>query len=488
MTQVIFIALVVVLIVHDGFPVFPVLDPGPRGALLLAVLPLAAVCAAAWLVTAWCCRRLDARGNPRIVLLADRAMSLSRVAVLIVHAAAVLLFGWLDTVRWAIGGNMVLVDEAAALMPAVGSIVFGWWCYASIDRRLREAVLIRSLDEGAPVHRSPTRAGFVLDQVRHHALLVLVPLACIGAWTEAMDRLTGSGRPAWIDASLWEPVAGALQFLGVLVVLVLAPLVPRYLWDTTPLGTGPMRDRLEALCRKQGVRCRNILVWRTHGGMLNGAVIGLAPSLRYILLTDALLEELGEREIEAVMAHEVAHARRHHIPWLMATMIASIGLTWAALTYASLAATAWLAPAASGPAEPLMLVLSLSASIAAGLMIVGFVSRRFEWQADAFAVQHLSGLRDASGKPRTTLIEPEAVTAMAGALGAVAALNHIPPGRFSWRHGSIAHRQKLLYDLIGRDANTLTIDRVAAAIKIAAAIGVLAFIALVAFDPSIAAS
>src|SRR5690606_31987071 len=65
------------------------------------------------------------------------------------------------------------------------------------------------------------------------------------------------------------------------------------------------------------VRFREVLLWRTFGGMVNAAVMGMLAPLRYILLSDALLEHLPAEQVEAVMAHEVAHIRKRHLVWLL---------------------------------------------------------------------------------------------------------------------------------------------------------------------------
>jgi len=54
---------------------------------------------------------------------------------------------------------------------------------------------------------------------------------------------------------------------------------------------------------------------------------------------------------------------------------------------------------------------------------------------------------------------------MAGALESVAALNHIPKRRWTWRHGSIAGRQQAIGFLIGHAIDDLPIDKTAKAIK-----------------------
>lgn len=126
--------------------------------------------------------------------------------------------------------------------------------------------------------------------------------------------------------------------------------------------------------------------------------------------------------------------------------------------------------------------LLMIGSLTLGLLGFGFVSRRFEWQADAFAVKQLTVLKpdDAaegggSGDDRITgslfememagqrvgapLVTREAVAAMTEALDSVAVLNHLPREQMSFRHGSIAHRQRRLQKLVGVPLDSLKIDR-----------------------------
>jgi len=353
-------------------------------------------------------RRLDRTGAAWAVRRADSAVLGSRVAAVVVHAFAVLGLGWLDVVRGAIGdllvtigwasqdvartqaGDLVLVDELLTVAPVLAVFVLGWWAMYPIDRRLREAVLLRELDEGRAVRPMPGRGAYVLNAGRHQAALVLVPIVFITGWVEGVGagvaKLPRFGMPAW-----FAPLAA--QLVGMALVLTMMPLVLRRVWSTVVLGPGPLRDRLTEMCSRQGVKVRELLVWGTHGTMINGAVMGFVGPVRYILLTDALLEAL-----------------------------------------------------------------------LAGLVVFGFVSRRFEWQADAFAVQHLSG--GAHGEPLTE----DAAVAMAGALEAVARLNRIPREKFTWRHGSIGSRQRRLVALAGQRADGLAVDRQVRRLKIAAAI------------------
>jgi STE24 endopeptidase len=226
------------------------------------------------------------------------------------------------------------------------------------------------------------------------------------------------------------------------------------------------------------VGVRDLLVWRTHGTMINGAVIGLVGPLRYILLTDALLEHLPTRQVEAVMAHEVGHARHRHMPWLAMSMM--VGISVSAMFLVLVVSVGLEMLDRSGRGEVAMQLggsVLVEPAVAVGSLILGlgwfgFVSRRFEWQADVFAVQQLSRTPPArddgptlwddvgeGGPGLGTRVTPEAVAAMNGALEAVADLNHLSRERPSWRHGSIAYRQRRLRAMVDQPLDQARIDR-----------------------------
>jgi STE24 endopeptidase len=425
-------------------------DLGPASAALLSLGLMALVWAGAHLAILLQVRRMD-RGRPDTVAWADRILLGSRLVALAVHGVNILLLGWLDIIRGQLG-DIILLDEFLAVLPLVMVLLGGWWSMYPVERRIREVMILRDLDMGRPVRPIPGRLAHMVSVTRHQAAIVLVPILIILSWSECI-QFAASRRmlPAWM------PVEG-LQFAGAVLALTLMPLVLRRVWDTIHLEAGPLRDDLIAMCREHRVRIRDVLLWRTHGVMINGAVMGLVGPARYVMLTDALLEMLPAQQIRAVMAHELGHIRRWHMPWLAGAALSSIVLASASVSLATwLIAPAWWH---SSTAES----FTLAAGLAAGLIVFGFVSRRFEWQADAFAVQHLSGWR---GRPehRGMPITPEAVRAMADALDAVATLNHIPRHRFTWRHGSIASRQRRLLALVGRPAGRLRPDRDAAIIK-----------------------
>ncbi len=424
----------------------------------------------------WCDRRLARGDTPRAVLVAERLAHGARWLILVNHAVAVLVFGWLGTVRNAMG-DLILLDELVTIGPPLLGYLGTWWAYYPIERRIRDAVLLRRLDLGQPVYAAPSRGRYVLMQVRLHLLLLLVPLMVILTLSEIINL----SLAPWSDRE-WSAAVTDLGTLAAgLTVFVFAPLMARWILGVVPMSDGPIHDDLLTVCRAHKVKVRRLLVWKTDGSMLNAAVMGVFGWLRYVLLTDALLESLARRQVRAVMAHEIGHIRRHHMPWLIATLFATISATSLIFSVVVLLASSDVDPAVD--IAPRVDLVGTAVAVVVLFAVFGWVSRRFERQADTFAVQHLSRWPSTSenesepqAQSRTSsdcageTITVEAVQTMQQALHTIARLHAAPLTRHSWRHGSIAWRSAYLASLIGRDASTLPIDRQVKWIKLAAAI------------------
>ncbi len=483
--QLLLLALILGIFLHDGlFAADTAARAEPTWLLALLLGPRLALVAALALACRLAYRRLGRPGGQQALMRLEHFSGLYRLAAVALYALEL----HLGTLRWLRGltGDLVLIDELIFLAPTLALFVAAWALYYPIERRVREAAIIGRLDTGKPIYPLLTRGQYVLSQVRHQMALILLPLLLILTWAQLVQRyLPGHWRLFGHDPEPMFLVAGAAT------VFLLAPLIIRHVWDTAPLPAGELRDRLLAMCARHRVGVRELLLWRTFGGMINAAVMGLVPRLRYILLTDALLEMVRREQVEAVMAHELAHVRRHHMFWLLAAALGSLGLL--EVGYLLLfAAIAGMLPEPT-PAEPMLVAaswlgdpgavlawlarpqvvlgLAVTAAVLSWIAVFGWVSRRIERQADTFAVQHLAGerpepARDAAGH---LLVDAESVQTMVAALQAVADLNHIPPGRRSWRHGSIAWRQRYLRTLVGQRVDRLSIDRQMGWIKLASA-------------------
>jgi Zn-dependent protease with chaperone function len=441
----------------------------PAVGAMVAIVPVMLAMAVAWLVTNLCLRRAARGAGPMTLLAAGNVAVALRAFIILNHAVAVLAAGWLIAVRsWV--GNLVLVDELIAISPALLGLLTSWWIDYPIVQRMREATLIRRLDLGQPVYALPSRGRYVLLQARMHLFILLVPMLLIAALAELLEdqlpsflaRVGVQEAPAWFGA--------ALSFAVALLVFLLAPLLAQAVLGLRPLPSGPLRDDMLAVCARHRVRVSRIMLWNTSGMVLNAAVIGLVAPLRYVLLSDALLESMTRAQLRAVMAHEVGHVRLHHMPWMIVGLLACLSLASLVIQLPLMTLDRnTLVDLNNGDALPLA---AFASELALGLALFGWVSRRFERQADTFAVKHLSMVEhsDEIEAASTPQVSPNAVAAMDGALDAIARLNGIPQHRPSWRHGSIAWRRAHLRSILGRPIDRLPIDRQMRWIKLAAAL------------------
>ena len=376
---------------------------------------------------------------------------------------------WLAAICMAVAAAS---DLHRAFAPSVGNatvVVFLVACgiattlaaYANawtIERRLRESSLMRELDSAMPVHPMPSRGAFVLAQARAGLVPLLAPLIVPMLLGEAAAWIVAREFPGMPERADLARVGGSIG--GALLLFVLVPVIVPPLLGLRRLAPGSMRDELEALAKDAGVGVREIWVWPTDGLIANAAVMGVLPGMRCVMLSDCLLECMTREQVRAVMAHELGHVVRRHLPWMLAVILACWTLAGAAVE--PVAQGIWQRATedmADGSREGLAQVVSLARDgtvLLLGILAFGFASRRFERQADTFAVQLLSARE--SREDAT----PESVDAMVGALGAVALLNHVPPSRPSWRHGSIAWRQEYLRTLVGRRCDGFAIDRLVA--------------------------
>jgi STE24 endopeptidase len=449
--HVLILLLMVALMAHDAssFVRAPRVELWETWLVVLGSNGILALCAM------WACRRtmLSLARRPentgRSLRRLDLVLTGTRYAAAALFIAHVYGLGWLLSVRQTVG-DWVLLDELLAAAPVLATLTAGWWAYYRIDQRLRGLV--------------GTRLQYVTAQVRHQMLFVLAPLLAVMAWMQVLDRWVA---PHPLFAAWQQP----LMLVGFATVFLFTPVMIRYLWDTVPLPAGELRASLLELCRAHGVRVRQLLLWRTWGGMINGAVMGVCGPLRYILLTDGLLDRMTSIEIEAVMAHELGHVRRRHMVWLVICALAAMygmqamifgGLEWADRLSGSalLGASPW-----HGPLE----AAALGMLVTGWWLIFGWVSRRFERQADTFAVAHLSR-RYPPGDGSAHQVDPAAVEVYCQTLMRVAAMNNMSPDRRSWRHGSIRWRCDYLRSLAGSAIDDCPIDRTIGRICRAAAV------------------
>jgi STE24 endopeptidase len=190
----------------------------------------------------------------------------------------------------------------------------------------------------------------------------------------------------------WWIWAWALVLSFELLMVVLAPVVIMPLFNQlTPLPEGHLRERLLRLADQSAFRARSIQVMdgSKRSRHSNAFFTGFGR-FRKIVLFDTLIEQLQETELAAVLAHEIGHYQKGHIPKMLAGSAASLLAAFAALAW--LAEQDWFYRAfgfAPGPLAPALLLFALLSGTLTFWFtpLANFWSRRFEYQADAFAAQ-----------------------------------------------------------------------------------------------------
>jgi Zn-dependent protease with chaperone function len=265
--------------------------------------------------------------------------------------------------------------EAMLLSPALLTWMALWTASYAFEAASRERAFPARLAQGLPVHPMPTLPQYLSMQCRHN-FYIFAPVLLHGAIVLIGEIL---GR--------WIPAAPTIaEYVGVVIVLVLIPWILIRIWSTTSL-TGALRDKLDAIASAHRLRFCDIRLWKTHNAVSNAAILGWVPYSRYFLMTDALLESLTDRQIEAVFAHEVGHGVHRHILWYLAAFFGVSALATALGIYWSIFAPAPLAAFAGGDTADLLTIALLGAFLWFGFP---FLSHRFEHQADWFASQHIA--------------------------------------------------------------------------------------------------
>ena len=228
-------------------------------------------------------------------------------------------------------------------------------------------------------------ALFVADLAKHALLgaALGLPLLALVLWL--MGRM---GELWWLYVWLaW--IAFNLTIL-LLYPTFIAPLFNRF----TRLEDPALAGRIERLLARCGFTSNGLYVMdgsrrSAHG---NAYFTGFGAAKR-IVFFDTLLARLAPAEIEAVLAHELGHYRRHHVWKRIALLFAlSLGLLW---LLGRLLHEPWfydgLAAGAPGDATGLLLfVLVLPVFTFFLQPLTSLVSRRHEFEADSYAAAHAS--------------------------------------------------------------------------------------------------
>jgi STE24 endopeptidase len=200
--------------------------------------------------------------------------------------------------------------------------------------------------------------------------------------------------------TLWWLYTWAALVVYQLFVMWIAPNVIMPLFNKfTPLEDATLKERVTALMTRSGFTAKGFFVMdgSRRSAHSNAFFTGFGAAKRVVFF-DTLLAKLNGDEMEAVLAHELGHFKHRHILKMMATSFAT--------SLAGLALLGWVSqqvwfytglgvmPNLSGNNSALalllfMLVLPLFTFFVSPLSARR--SRKFEFEADAYAVDNSDG-------------------------------------------------------------------------------------------------
>lgn len=229
--------------------------------------------------------------------------------------------------------------------------------------------------------------GLLLALVLGYPLLVLI--LKIVQWT---------GLWWWLWA--WGTVLTFQLLMSVLAPVLILPLFNQF----TPLPEGGLRERLLELAKRTQFRAQSIqLMDGSKRSRHSNAFFTGFGRFRKIVLFDTLVQQLTGPELEAVLAHEIGHFKKKHIPKML--IFSAVSSLAGFYLISVLARQEWFYRAFGfepGNVAPALLLFGLLAGTVTFWFspLIHWWSRHYEYQADAFAAQVMSGPQSLIGALR----------------------------------------------------------------------------------------
>ena len=322
---------------------------------------------------------------------ADYTLAKGRFGLIGTAAAAAVLLGWT-----LLGGvdalNVALRDT---LQPRFGNLAYQ---LALLGAFAVIGALIEMPLDLYSTFRIEQRFGFnrttwklyLLDMLKGALVGALVgtPIAALMLWL-----MHAAGSLWWVWA--W----GVWMAFNLLILLLYPTLIAPLFNKFEPLADESLKARVQQLMARCGFAAKGLFVMdgskrSAHG---NAYFTGFGAAKRVVFF-DTLLDKLSPGEVEAVLAHELGHFKHRHVIKRIFVMFA--------LSLAGFALLGWLStqpwfyaglgvrPSLTAPNDALALLLFLLAAPVFMFFVSPLfaqVSRKHEFEADAYACRHASG-------------------------------------------------------------------------------------------------
>jgi STE24 endopeptidase len=319
---------------------------------------------------------------------ADYTITKARFGMLEIALDAALLLGWtlLGGLDWlnqwlldALGGGMLQQLSVMAAFVVIGGVLtlpLSWYATFRIEERFGFNKMTLSLWLGDLLKGSLVGA------------LIGLPIAALVLW------LMGAAGDTW-----WLWAWGVWMAFNLLALVLYPTLIAPLFNKFEPLSDETLKARVNALMQRCGFAAKGLFVMdgSKRSAHANAYFTGFGAAKRVVFF-DTLLKQLSPQEIDAVLAHELGHYKRRHILKRIVMMFALSLAGFALLGWVS--SQAWffsglgVSPAMDAPNDALalllfMMVVPLFTFFLSPLMAQ--LSRRHEFEADAYAVEHTNG-------------------------------------------------------------------------------------------------
>ncbi len=304
-----------------------------------------------------------------------------RDALLMILLLASGFFGWLDqSVRTFLsaegGGNPVSEGLLYFALLAAGSYVLN--LPFSVYQTFR-------IEEKYGFNKTTVKT-FILDQFRG-----MLAGALIGGTVLALLILYLS----WDFEYSWLLAAGTVISIMIFMNFFYSDLILPLFNKLEPLKDESLNKKMTELSEKAGFPVSGIYIMdgSKRSTKANAFFSGFGRRKK-IVLFDTLLEKYGQNEILAVLAHEIGHYKKNHIIkniitgslhtviliWLLFYFVRSPGLSQA------------LGAPGAGISTGLTAFMFLYSPVSMALgVVLSWFSRKYEFEADAFAKEYADG-------------------------------------------------------------------------------------------------
>jgi STE24 endopeptidase len=191
------------------------------------------------------------------------------------------------------------------------------------------------------------------------------------------------GSNFWMYA--WGIIAVFVFFINMFYARLIVPLFNKQ----TPLCDGSLKTKIQDYAQKVGFKLDKIVVidGSKRSTKANAYFSGFGSEKR-VTLFDTLIKDLEEEEIVAVLAHEVGHYKRKHILFNLIISILIMGFTfWLLSLFIGNPILSEALNVASPSFHIGLIAFGILYSPISELtgLIMNFISRIFEYQADNYA-------------------------------------------------------------------------------------------------------